>query len=309
MSEIVQLPVKPRPKAQCIDKPAQPQLFSGQMTRFGGDVTSQLAGKHGIVGNYQLSTDAAEITSPSLIDGHTEAYLWDGDSALNLDIPWQQQQRQHITTVGCQLAGNHASLQSVELSGPDILQDEQQAQLHLEAHWQLALDSSNFAAELGLITLVDSQRFITLESGKQITITDTQESDTPVLYLGQDENLPIVTPITHQAQGEQQQHAHTTRIQQSIPDEHEGEIVESVTVLEQFHSYFMQKPMDDKSSTIWIPLLAPLRWGWSIRVGRRADGPWCIVRRKLIMPTMGHDGLELPLWEANQLQYTRQALL
>lgn len=44
----------------------------------------------------------------------------------------------------------------------------------------------------------------------------------------------------------------------------------------------------------------PVTWGWSICVAKNGADEWAIVRRKLMLPTVGHEGLQLPHWH-NQL--------
>jgi hypothetical protein len=62
-----------------------------------------------------------------------------------------------------------------------------------------------------------------------------------------------------------------------------------------------------RGAHIWVPALTPVMWGWSIRVGRRTDGEWGILRRKLLMPTSLDAGPELPLWQTDTYQIAYSA--
>jgi hypothetical protein len=101
-------------------------------------------------------------------------------------------------------------------------------------------------------------------------------------------------------------HDYHLTLRQTIPDQYQEKTVESVTVLEQYKSYFMQRERSDSAErVIWTPLLEAVNWGWSIRVGYRADGELGILRRKLMLPAVGNDGLELPQWQTNHLAHYR----
>ena len=71
-------------------------------------------------------------------------------------------------------------------------------------------------------------------------------------------------------------------------------------MLEQYNSYIMQKPEYQDNCAIWIPLVTPISWGWSIRATRVPDQrQFAIARRKLLMPNIANNGLQLPQWERN----------
>lgn len=79
--------------------------------------------------------------------------------------------------------------------------------------------------------------------------------------------------------------------------------VRSITVLEQYHSYFMQRAVaSDAKQSLWVPAYAPISWGWSLRVEPEADD-WVITRRKMIPPVVGSDGWVMPEWQGTTNDY------
>jgi len=291
-------------------KPSTPTIHTATEIVAPGNASNTLADNHGIVGAYRLGLEVATIAPVAAVDGEARFFIWDDEARFAApETSWQQAECRHATITDCSVKGNHCVILASEVEGPELITSGETTRLQLSASWQLQWDTASYSAELGVITLQESQRFITLENGEQVTVTDSREADAPVLYLQGSDDREIVKPIAVQQQGVKQQHGYSVTVSQHLPKSQDGHGVESVTVLEQYRSYFMQRPSDSKARTIWAPLVAPISWGWSIRVRRRHDGEWAIARRKLMMPTVGHEGLELPLWQNNSLRFSNLALL
>ncbi len=202
------------------------------------------------------------------------------------------------------LARNEFQLLEATLDGPDIHSSSHLHWLTVQPRFRVRYNSSAHSACLGEIRLVDSQRFCVLENGEQIPLLDTQAAGASVLFLEHEHDQQIVRQQTQwQLQGEELEYRFDYRIQQWLPPELNAIPVRSLTVLEQYTSHFMERPLTaDQDNTIWVPAMAPVIWGWSMRV-ERSDAGWQIARRKLVMPTVSHDAWVLPVWHANTLAY------
>lgn len=202
------------------------------------------------------------------------------------------------------LARNGLELVQATLNYPEILHDGFNSILSISPDFQFTYNTQQFAAELAEIRLVVSERFITLENGEKIFLVATTEK--PVLYLSAlltniDQPSADVfqhqTPLQHR--GKLQEYQFTDKVQQVIPLTFKGYKVASMTVLEHFHSYFMQRPVVGASDAIWVPAMPPLSWGWSIRVAPIIHNEWSIVRRKLMLPLVSEEGTHFPVWSSN----------
>lgn len=259
----------------------------------------------GTVGDYQVSLQHAGIEPVRVEDGSAHVYFYDTEARLQ-GFPWHLSNNNGPSNnvEKYQVQGNVFNLLATEMTGPEIIENGQQTLLSMQPVFHLHYDTVAYAAQLGVVHLVQSQRLITLENGAQHWMLDTQE---PVLYLHEKSAIePVIHIGSGQKKSQSQNHDYHFSLEQTIPEQLDGEAVESVTVLEQYQSYFMQRECSNQTTpVIWTPLLARVTWGWSIRVGRRADGEWAILRRKIIRPTVGNDGLELPQWQSNHLACTR----
>ena len=289
-------PLHPKTERPVITRQEAEVLYSGRQYPF----TVQSEGENhvpsGMVGDYRLSPQRARLLPVEVRDGTALVYLYDAEVCLASPV-WQA-----VGAVGegYRITANRLTLSGNEVVGPELVQQQQHTLLTMQPVFQLHYNTEAYAAELGVVHLVQSQRFVNLENGAQRMLLETTD---PVLYLPGPDTSDAVQCITPgQAHGRYEDYRYQLSLEQAIPERLDGQAVESVTVLEQYHSYFMQRECsDDTAPVIWTPALAPITWGWSIRVGRRADNEWGIVRRKLILPTVGHDGLEFPTWEENQL--------
>lgn len=235
---------------------------------------------HGVVANYALSVDKSCVMEEGEM-----AYLYDGEAMEGY-------------------ANNRFDLSGSEQGEPLILTEGERNHLQMSLQFHLRYDSDAFAAKLAVVHLVRSQRQLLLDSGELVTLIDHQQ---PLLYLADPTQSQAYTVI-----GEQdilQSHTYTLplTVAEPIPETIHQQPVTTLTLMEQYQSFFLQRETVDDSATIWTPLLAPVSWGWSIRVGRRADQAWGILRRKLIKPTVGHDGLVLPQWQGSFHQYYQPA--
>ena len=215
---------------------------------------------------------------------------------------------------------NRFDLLSTGLDEPKIVNDGFNSTLSIAPRFEFSYETRHFAAEVAEIRLVVSERFITLENDEKIFLVATTEK--PVLYLtsfvedtrnytadpspDDQHSMAVFQHCTNaQPKGKTQQYSFTDNVQQVIPATFKGYKVTSMTVLEHFHSYFMQRPLmslkNDAglSDAIWVPLLPPLSWGWSMRVAPIIHNEWAIVRRKLMLPISSEEGTHFPEWSSN----------
>ena len=292
-------PPKQRPQALA-------NLITGRCYIIDGNHSSGLIASHGIVSDYQVSSaqgKAVPLTIPSGHNSLQSCFLWDTDlDRKNLDISLlDEENQQTLVLADCAVKNNALEIDNHSLQGPELLTVDGVTRLTLSLQADYQFSSDSFAAQLGMIHLVEATRFIRLEDGREISLLNTHDNEAPVLVVEHPTDEQAVK-LLHDTQdlGNKQTYSYHYSIGQDIPEYIDGIEVESVTVLEQYLSYFMQRaiPFDDRQN-IWTPIHAPLLWGWSIRVGRRGDEEWGILKRKLILPTAGNDGFQLPEWEYN----------
>ena len=290
-------------------------IHTGRLYHVGCQDYSVLNSIHGVIGGYRISAQRAEIfpvtsmppgaTTASTTDQMNLCYFWDPSADMStIEGNLRHEVKDQLLPLkDCHLKANRLMLTQATLSGPELNVRDDVTMLSLSPHFDFMFSTDNYAAQLGVINLVQSSRFIRLENNDEKILLDTGIENMPVLHLENAENdQPVKYVSVHQNLGINQEHTFTFDVSQSIPDKVGAESVASVTVLEQYQSYFMQRAVtQDNGHSIWTPVYAPITWGWSIRVGRRTDGEWGILRRKLILPTTGNDGLQLPTWTNNTL--------
>lgn len=170
--------------------------------------------------------------------------------------------------------------------------------LSITPRFNIRYTTRSHAARLGEIRLVDAHRFITDENGTVHTLLDTREQPA-VLYQEDPQEQMIVRQRTPwQLPTTECTYTFNERVIQLLQPLVLGVPVKSVTVLEQYTSYFMEQPLLADTGTLWVPAMAPVIWGWSIRVEPDGDD-WMITRRKLVPPIVGSDGLALPEWQGS----------
>lgn len=240
---------------------------------------SVLNSTQSVLGNYRITTKCAEIVPliPQTATAElSSCFFWDSDVDVAnlkggitpaLTVPL-------LRLSDCHLKTNHLQLNDISLNGPEVIVCGECTELTLTPRFDVSFVTDSHAARLGAIHLVQSTRIITLENGFQISLLDTGHEPTPVLYLeSRLDDQPIKLIAIMQEQETVREYSLTPQISQRIPEELDGVAVETVTVLEQYHSYFMQRPVTTEAAeAVWIPVYAPITWGWSVRVGRRPDG-------------------------------------
>lgn len=289
---------------------ATQKFYTGHQYVASSISTKYMNTPHGIVGDYKISPvqgKAQAVTMPY----SDSIYLWDTDIDLKnagFSIAEQANFEDTVMATG-RIKSNYIEITRQALEGPQLITDNGATRLSLSMFVDFTFATANYAAQLAMVHLVEATRFINLENGRQVSLLDTQEQECPVLYLENPADEQALKLIgTPQPLATKQSYCYQLGIEQNIPEHYEGEKVETVTVLEQYRSFVMQRavPFDEKAN-IWTPIYAPLLWGWSIRVGRRVDGEWGILKRKLILPTPGNDGLQLPEWDDNTINCSNHA--
>ncbi|MGR9117276.1 MAG: hypothetical protein ACU85E_16080 [Gammaproteobacteria bacterium] len=259
---------------------------------------------HGVIGDYRVDSQKAEIVPliPSA-SGKTAFFFWDDDCDLKLLAGAVKTESENSLRPLSEyrLRTNRLEMNQAALNGPEINPAEQGALLTLSPNFVFTYTTDAFTARLGMLHLVQAKRYIVLANGEQITLLDSGDEADPVLYLEHsDDSQPMKWMSAEQKRGESKEYSVNMTISQTIPEHFLGEAVVNVTVLERYSSYLMQRGISLADNlTIWTPIHPPLSWGWSIRVGCRSDSDWAIMRRKLMLPISGHDGLQIPLWNRN----------
>ena len=253
------------------EPPHLPALYSGENSH--------------LVSEYIIGSDRA-LAKPVIKESNT-VFCWDNTCCD--DESWQD---------------NECNLTDLSLSELEIRQVVGGKSLVLTPNLSFEYCSSVYPASIGEIRLVESTRFVTDEADKKHTLLDTSSVNGAVLYLHSvDDKAPIKLINPWQAQGETREYANGNPIAQFLYPKFNGEKVATITILEKYTSFIVQKPLvaPDKRS-IWTPASFPITWGWSVRIQQEEDD-WAIVRRKLILPIVGHDGMQLPLWGSTILAY------
>ena len=259
---------------------------------------------HGICGGQDYCTQHGRILPLSAGPEARHCYVWDVDEELtseDLRLHSAEGEAAILTTTS-NIITSQFVLTHGTLSEPQIIDQETTPQLTTTAGFDFVFSTQLPSVRLGVLSLVETQRFALLKNGERFPLLDSGEGQ-PILYLPDaGESKEVLTPILDTGAGmDSIRHKHTITLSQPIPALLAGSEIETLTVLEQYTSFFMQREIPFSQENIWTPVSAPIAWGWSMRVARRHDGDWCIVRQKLLMPTVGHNGLEMPAWEGNQL--------
>lgn len=278
---------------------ATPSICIGRQYQLSDD--EPVGELHGLCGGLDYSSGHGRIINAS--QDHP-CFLWDIDEEITEEeLTLRTAESESITLNPLtNIVTSHFVMSHGALSEPQIIERAEIPQLTTTASFEFIFHTSLPAVRLGVINLVQTQRFAPLKNGTQHTLLNRGEEQ-PVLYLGGDtgEDAVPATILDTVANTVPLPHTHAITLTQSLPDTLDGTELESLTVLEQYTSYFMQRELPFSTANIWTPVCAPVTWGWSMRVTKRKDGDWCIVRQKLLMPTVGHNGFELPVWEGNQL--------
>ena len=255
---------------------------------------------HGICGGFMASCQQGGTLPPQSNKEGFYCFLWDSDNELGRNISSLK------TTTGKQVAmhdrisalSNRFVLTNSSLCKPELQGQANTQQLTLRAGFEFRYSADVMNACLGVINLVESHCFAILEDGKQHTLQDSGEENM-ALYLGKGNDATAIQLVLQLEQDQTKEQRYEAQVTHNIPESIGGIAVESLTVLEQYQSFFMQRELPFTAENIWTPAYAPISWGWSMRIARRYDGEWGIARQKLLMPTLGQNGLEMPAWHGN----------
>jgi hypothetical protein len=295
------LKLVPKPVPQAKPQPVPgPLLYTGQGYCLDAEAAAALTDLEGMVGDYLVGAEegiAVALGEPG--EAGTRCYFWDESVAVGRFDGRVVMGNMAIALNGHAVKSNHLQMQATQLQGPELITEGEETSLCLTPSFDCHFVTDQQAASLGVIHLLESQRIALLDDGRQYYLLET--GDKPVLYLETEDDEAVKPIITRQESGMKQAYHYQCTVSQAIPDEIDGQAVISVTVLERYSSYFMQRPLLAEETSIWVPVYAPISWGWSMRIGRRYDGVWAMQRRKLVLPTTGHDGLQLPVWRSNSL--------
>ncbi|WP_455220760.1 hypothetical protein [Kaarinaea lacus] len=276
---------------------------------------ARLNATHGVIGDYRISKQTGKILSitpptpgASMTLPMSACYFWDTSTDLSklegqlIQNNNNSDDNQLLSMKDCQVATSRLILNGTSLDGPELIFENGITSLKLLPRFDFTFITESHAAHLGVVNLVKAHRILKLEDDKEILLLDTGIDDSPVLFLeNADDDQPVKPIAALQEAGTTHQNSCTFIISQTIPEKIDIANIATVTVLEQYFSYFMQKIDASDDESIWTPVYAPITWGWSIRVGRRTDGEWGILRRKLILPTTGNDGWCMPVWSNNTI--------
>lgn len=279
-----------------------------------------LTNLHGLNKPYTLgdlgTANARNRTHDQLIADEAEplekVVIWDGGLSSE-QLPSQLRLRSQLSVGSASidlrpgdftLANNSFCLLTSRLDGPELIDMQGTTELCIRPVFELDYTTRYFPAQLSELRMVESQRFLTLENGNTIVLTHTDDLQGSALIMGnpdafsEDERLltQIFEPLSLL---ENKNFCAVTKIGQKIFSEYCGEEVATFTVMEKYTSYFLQRYCSLTEQGCWVPASAPVTWGWSIRVGKNVYGDWAIVRRKLMLPTVGHEGLQLPHWKSS----------
>lgn len=277
---------------------ATPTLFLGRKYPLVTHVPIKEA--HGLCGGFVCTEESG---GPKLL-GEKDAFLWDSSGEIgqkNIALVNNKGAEIYIDA-NTPIGSNYFVLMHSTLTTPEIFDDEEVPRLSFQVEFDFAYSAEAMSARLGILNLVEKQCFVTLENGQRRMLQSSGDEE-KILFVNNDELVyPVNTlmDLSHKDKLVQKKHMET--ISHDIPSQIDGINVETLTVLEQYQSFFMQRELPFSMENIWTPVCAPISWGWSMRVAKRPDGVWRIYRQKLLMPTVGHDGLEMPVWEGNNLQ-------
>ncbi len=278
--------------------PITPSVIVGRQYQVNNDGLDETL--HGICGGQDYTRHYGRMLSAM----DNLCFVWDVDGELTSEEPvlCSAEGEAFTLTPTTKILTSHFVFSHSALCEPKIIHPETGPQLTTTANFDFVFNTTLQAVHLGLLSLVETQCFAQLKNGERFTLRESGEGN-PVLYLtdsiGPHDVITSILEINGSA--DSLQHSHRITLTQPIPDQLEGSEVETLTVLEQYTTFFMQRELPFSQENIWTPLCPPVTWGWSMRVAKRHDGDWCIVRQKLLTPTVGHNGLEMPVWEGNQL--------
>lgn len=276
-----------------------PSLLVGRKYRLLGE--NPPVDMPGICGGQKFSADIGAILPRQNTAAHQDAFLWDGDSLSGCSAVSALTAEGECLALGgnTPVANNRFVLSAATVTKPEILNPGNGPQLSLQAGFDFVYTADAMNARLGVLTLVEAQCFVVVNSGERHELRNSGDEQ-KLLYLTAEGQQDIVNPLADVSRGHDTlSQNHTENVSHAIPEQVEGSAMETMTVLEQYQTFFLQRELPFSEENIWTPVCAPISWGWSIRIARRHDDEWGIARQKLLMPTVGHDGMEMPEWQGN----------
>jgi len=292
--------LKPPERNPSVKSVTGPAIVVGRQYRLDNDDVCE--DMHGLCAGLDYNLHHGHVLPASTATQRHQYYLWDIDEELDTD------KFSFSTTEGEAIAlppmanvlTSHFVISHCTLREPQIIDHESTPQLTATAGFEFVFSTQLPAVRLGMLSLVESQCFAQLKNGERHILRDN-DNEQPRLYLPAAGNqyavpCPILDAESGMAPSQDQLEI---RLAWSLPQHLDGQETETLTVQEQYTSFFMQRELPFSQDNIWTPVCAPISWGWSMRVAKRSDGDWCIVRQKLLTPAVGHNGLVMPEWEGN----------
>lgn len=222
------------------------------------------------------------------------------------------------------LVNNSLTLVQAQMSLPLLeAQADGSVCLILDLSFELQGSARAFAFETGLVRLVEPDCTLTLSDGR---VLPWRQAEVDVCEAAGQVNRALVLEFpgehSHETNGrsdvavvagrrlqdgEQQRWLENWQVRVNLPQTLHQQAITRITLMEQYTLFWMQQALPGKYAPAgleqrWLPLMAPVQWGWSLRIERLSDGSWGIVRRKLMRPLGGNDGLFLPDWQCQRLQ-------
>ncbi|MEJ2141972.1 MAG: hypothetical protein P8Y24_06395 [Gammaproteobacteria bacterium] len=249
---------------------------------------------HGLCGGVVFNADKG-FALPLTNDATSQpCFFWDTDCDYPAGAILRDDKGTAIVPVhDLQFTSNALTLSGVGLGTPQL--NEAKNTFTLQASIDLVYQAKAYPASLAILNLVESNRFSILANGDKVEHVCCEE-EKPVLLLNEQGKLLTAILETPQSTETLTQN-YTETIDIAMHETLGGIDVETMTVLEKYTSFFMHRQSPFSDDNIWIPVSPPITWGWSLRFSKRHDGVWCVVRQKLLKPTIGHNGMEMPEWQ------------
>ena len=228
-------------------------------------------------------------------------YLWDSDSLSALSgLSLMTAEGEQVTlNANTPVASNRFVLSHTTLTKPEIHNQGNKLQLVLRAGFDFVYTADTMDACVGVLHLVESHCCVVLKNGEKHALLDSGDEQ-KMLCLKQPDPQDVVNPVVEVSKSHDAlRQSHTESVNHTIPEQVDGIEMETMTVLEQYQSFFLHREQPFNEENIWTPVCAPISWGWSIRIARRHDDEWGIARQKLLLPTVGQNGMEMPVWAGN----------
>lgn len=296
--------LKPPERNTSVGVVTGPALVVGRRYRLDNEEVGE--DMHGICAGLDYDIQHGHVLPASASPQQHQYYLWDIDEELDTDnFSFSTAEGETIALPAmANVLTSHFVISHCTLHEPQIIDHEASPQLTTTASFEFVFSTKLPAARLGVLSLVESQCFAQLKNGERHILRDNENEQARLYLPDAGSQAEVPSPILAANCGMAPiQDQHEIRLAWPIPQSLNGQEIETLTVQEQYTSFFMQRELPFSQDNIWTPVCAPISWGWSMRVAKRSDGDWCIVRQKLLTPAVGHNGLVMPEWEGNIAGY------